>query len=65
MEKSADLRDAMQLYYDEPIWSHLTEKELSNFVAELIISNKGGFKTELIYDEENFPNYDQFRIFDK
>ena len=42
-----------------------TEKELSNFVAELIISNKGSFKTELIYDEENFPNYVQFRIFDK
>ena len=41
-----------------------TEKELSNFVAELIISNKGGFKTELIYDEENFPKYLQYRIFD-
>ena len=23
-----------------------TEKELANFVGELIISNKGGFKTE-------------------
>ena len=42
-----------------------TEKELSNFVAELIISNKGGYKTELIYDQENFPKYLQFRIFDE
>ena len=36
MEKSADLRDAMQLYYDEPIWSHLTEKELSNYLIPCI-----------------------------
>ena len=42
-----------------------TEKELANFVGELIMSKKGNYKTELIYDEENFPNYIQFRIFDK
>ena len=34
--KSADLRDAMQLYYDEHIWSHLTEKELSNYLIPCI-----------------------------
>ena len=36
MDKSADLRDAMQLYYDEAIWSHLTEKELSNYLIPCI-----------------------------
>ena len=42
-----------------------TEKQLSKFVAELIISNKGFYKTEVIYDKENFPNYIQFRIYDE
>ena len=41
-----------------------TEKELYNFIAELILSNKGFHKAELIYDRENFPNYIQFRVFD-
>ena len=34
--KSADLRDAMQLYYDEPIWSHMNEKELSQYLIPCI-----------------------------
>ena len=42
-----------------------TEKQISKFVAELIISNKGFYKTEVIYDKENFPNYLQFRIYDE
>ena len=41
-----------------------TDKELYNFIDELMLSNKGGYKTELIYDKKNFPNYMQFRIFD-
>ncbi len=42
-----------------------TEKQLSSFIAELILSNKGNYKTEIIYDEDNFPNYLQFRIYDE
>ena len=42
-----------------------TEIQISKFVAELIISNKGFYKTEVIYDKENFPNYLQFRIYDE
>tara|TARA_B100001989_G_C24307241_1_gene348703 strand:+ start:374 stop:547 length:174 start_codon:yes stop_codon:yes gene_type:complete len=42
-----------------------TEKQLSNFIAELILSNRGNYKTEVIYDKENFPNYLQFRIYDE
>jgi len=42
-----------------------TEKQLSNFIAELILSNRGNYKTEIIYDKENFPNYLQFRIYDE
>ena len=37
MDKSADLRDAMQLYYDEPIWSHLTENELNSLKSEITV----------------------------
>jgi hemolysin-activating ACP:hemolysin acyltransferase len=36
MEKSADLRDAMHLYYDEPIWGHMNEKELSQYLIPCI-----------------------------
>ncbi len=42
-----------------------SDKQLYNFIAELILSNKGNYKTEIIYDKENFPNYLQFRIYDK
>ena len=42
-----------------------TDKELNSFIAELIISNKGGYKAEVIYDKRNFPNYIQYRIFDE
>ena len=42
-----------------------TDKELYSFIAELIISNKGGYKAEVIYDKRNFPNYIQYRIFDE
>ena len=42
-----------------------TEKQLSNFIAGLILSNRGNYKTEIIYDKENFPNYLQFRIYDE
>ena len=31
-----------------------TDKELYSFIAELIISNKGGYKAEVIYDKNNF-----------
>ena len=42
-----------------------TEKQLSSFIAELILSNKGNYKTEIIYDKDNFPNYLQFSIYDE
>jgi len=42
-----------------------SEKQLYSFIAELILSNKGNYKTEVIYDKENFPNYLQFRIYDE
>ena len=42
-----------------------TEKQLSSFIAELILSNKGNYKTEVIYDKEKFPIYLQFRIYDE
>ena len=42
-----------------------TEKQLYSFIAELILSNKGNYKTEVIYDREKFPRYLQFRIYDK
>ena len=42
-----------------------TDKQLYSFIAELILSNKGFNKTEVIYDKENFPNYLQFRIYDE
>ena len=42
-----------------------TDKQLYEFIAELIISNKGNYKTEVIYDREKFPRYLQFRIYDK
>tara|TARA_Y100001935_G_C16901700_1_gene312029 strand:- start:75 stop:269 length:195 start_codon:yes stop_codon:yes gene_type:complete len=42
-----------------------TEKQINKFIAELIVSNKGFYKTEVIYDKENFPNYLQFRIYDE
>ena len=29
-----------------------TDKELYSFIAELIISNKGGYKAEVIYDKK-------------
>ena len=31
-----------------------TDKELYSFIAELIISNKGGYKAEVIYDKKTF-----------
>ena len=31
-----------------------TDKELYNFIAELMLSNKGGYKAELIYDKKKF-----------
>ena len=42
-----------------------TEKQLCSFIAELILSNKGNYKTEVIYDKEKFPRYLQFRIYDE
>tara|TARA_Y100000816_G_C25812643_1_gene425333 strand:+ start:313 stop:486 length:174 start_codon:yes stop_codon:yes gene_type:complete len=42
-----------------------SDKQLYNFIAKLILSNKGNYKTEIIYDKENFPNYLQFRIYDE
>ena len=42
-----------------------TDKQLYEFIAELIISNKGNYKTEVIYDKEKFPRYLQFRIYDE
>tara|TARA_A100001388_G_C28536157_1_gene387981 strand:- start:76 stop:249 length:174 start_codon:yes stop_codon:yes gene_type:complete len=42
-----------------------TEKQLSSFIAELILSNKGNYKTEVIYDKEKFPRYLQFKIYDE
>ena len=42
-----------------------TDKQLYSFIAELILSNKGFYKTEVIYDKGNFPNYLQFRIYDE
>ena len=42
-----------------------TEKQLYSLIAGLILSNKGNYKTEVIYDREKFPRYLQFRIYDK
>ena len=42
-----------------------TEKQLYSFIAELMFSNKGNYKTEVIYDKEKFPRYLQFRIYDE
>ena len=42
-----------------------TEKQLYSFIAELILSNKGNYKTDVIYDKEKFPRYLQFRIYDE
>ena len=48
MEKSADLRDAMHLYYDEPIWGHMNEKELSQYlipcISLMLYLNSFGFQ---------------------
>ena len=33
-----------------------TDKQLYEFIAELIISNKGNYKTEVIYDKKNTLN---------
>ena len=42
-----------------------TEKQLCSFIAELILSNKGNYKTEVIYDKKKYPKYLQFNIFDE
>ena len=42
-----------------------TEKQLYSLIAGLILSNKGNYKTEVIYDREKFPRYLQFRIYDE
>ena len=42
-----------------------TDKQLYEFIAELIISNKGNYKTEVIYDKKKYPKYLQFNIFDE
>ena len=42
-----------------------TEKQLYSFIAGLILSNKGNYKTEVIYDREKSPRYLQFRIYDE
>ncbi len=42
-----------------------TEKQLYSFIAVLILSNKGNYKTEVIYDREKSPRYLQFRIYDE
>ena len=42
-----------------------TEKQLYSLIAGLILSNKGNYKTEVIYDKEKFPRYLQFRIYDE
>ena len=42
-----------------------TEKQLYSFIAKLILSNKGNYKTEVIYDREKSPRYLQFRIYDE
>ena len=42
-----------------------SDKQLYNFIAKLILSNKDNYKTEIIYDKENFPNYLQFRIYNE
>ena len=42
-----------------------TEKQLSSFIAELALSNKGNYKTEVIYDKKKYPKYLQFNIFDE
>ena len=42
-----------------------TEKQLYSFIAVLILSNKGNYKTEVIYDREKSPRYLQFRSYDE
>ena len=42
-----------------------TEKQLYSLIAGLILSNKGNYKTEVIYDKKKYPKYLQFNIFDE